>query len=159
MEVLHMARKLHLCQSRLLPCQLFVASDSASSLHEVEVAVHEQSHDHDVHVEIIGAAATRSQQKSAVGVELSSLSPGADAYAMAVEVLYDIEMLSRAKIIVGTLASQVFRIAASIGIAYDTLLRAVALDIENLPEMHNIFDKLGISVDDVPWYAPELYHT
>ncbi|CAK0821020.1 unnamed protein product [Prorocentrum cordatum] len=77
------------------------------------------------------------------------------AYDMAMEVLFDIEMLSRARIVVGTLASQVTRVACSLGSARGTLWRAVALDIaRGGPARRRPLAQRRLNVTDVAWVAP-----
>eukprot|EP00927_Polykrikos_kofoidii_P061359 TRINITY_DN56197_c0_g1_i1.p1 TRINITY_DN56197_c0_g1~~TRINITY_DN56197_c0_g1_i1.p1 ORF type:complete len:864 (-),score=106.70 TRINITY_DN56197_c0_g1_i1:116-2707(-) len=156
-EALGAARKMKLCKKA--PCQLFVASDSPTAVHEatavVRAAGSAAGDDFDV-AEVIGLVGTETQRRSDVGVEIATaLSGDMAAFAMAAEVVFDIEMLSRASILIGTLASQITRVAASVGYSYGSMLRAVALDLKLLPEMLALFTKWGIRVDDVPWSGPE----
>lgn len=139
----------------LPPCQLFVASDSPTAIREVRQAVRRGWSTHGRLVEVIGLASSETQQRSAVGIEVAAAMAGDGlSFEMASEVLFDIELLSRAQILVGTLASQITRVAASLGSKQGTLLRAIALDVENLLEMSTLFAPWGIPVDDVPWIGP-----
>eukprot|EP00929_Paragymnodinium_shiwhaense_P011361 TRINITY_DN11695_c2_g1_i4.p1 TRINITY_DN11695_c2_g1~~TRINITY_DN11695_c2_g1_i4.p1 ORF type:complete len:285 (+),score=54.54 TRINITY_DN11695_c2_g1_i4:1176-2030(+) len=147
------ARELQLCTEEA-PCQLFVASDDSAALTEVAEAVKTLDDSLASNLRVLGLSGSVSQRESAVGVELALQDFGDQAYEMAVEVMFDIEMLSRAAVLVGTLASQVSRLAGSIGVGDGTLRRAVALDIENLDEMRSLFSTWKIRVDDVPWQGP-----
>lgn len=155
-EAVHAASQLQVCHTSGRVCQLYVASDSAEAFLEVQQSVNALGVSNLLRV--LGLLNSATQGKSAVGVELSkdTMLNGFDAYSLAVEILFDIEMLSRAQILVGTLASQVTRVAAVVGIVYGTLLRAVALDFHLLAQMQDLFSQWGIRVDDVPWQAPQM---
>lgn len=154
-EALRIAKELHLCPGPVAPCQLFVASDAPEVLGEAREAVRELGAGG--LLEVIGLSGSVSQRRSGLGVELAREALGAEAYGMALEVLFDLELLSRARVLVATLASQVARVAASVGRAYGTLMRAVALDAGNLDELRDLFAGFGIRLDDVPWEKPQAY--
>ncbi|CAE8637128.1 unnamed protein product [Polarella glacialis] len=159
-EVLKVARSLGLCAIKDVGCQLFVASDDAEARIQVDAALKAlNALDSDsqgaVQLEVIGVAGSETQRRSAVGVEMATAMPADEiALKMTAEVMFDIEMISRATVVVGTLASQITRLGCSVGTAYGTLRAAVALDFELLPDMKDLFKQWGIRVDDVKWQAP-----
>lgn len=167
-ETLQAARELGLCgasgaststgSERNLGCQLFVASDSAAAAREVEDALMELAPASGLTIEAIGIVGSATQGRSSVGVEVATAMDGSSlSLLMAHEVLFDIELLSRASVVVGTVASQVTRLACSLGQAHGTLSRAVALDIDLLSYLRGLFAQWSIRVDDVPWQRPSAH--
>ncbi|CAJ1425985.1 unnamed protein product, partial [Effrenium voratum] len=146
-EALGAAEQLGLCEAK---CQLFVASDSKEVLDEVRA---EKLHSE--RLEVIGLEDSETQRRSDIGVEVANFMPGdGTALQMTAEVMFDIEMLGRARVVVGTLASQVTRVACSIGTARGTLLRAVALDFHLLQGQQELHRQWGVRVNDVRWQPP-----
>merc|ERR1711920_571085 len=84
---------------------------------------------------------------------------GADVHAleMAAEIMFDIEIISRAKVVVGTLASQVTRLGCGLGVVWGSLESAVALDFELLQDQIQLHAQWGIRVDDVAWLPPRCW--
>ncbi|CAE7622353.1 PDE9A [Symbiodinium pilosum] len=106
-------------------------------------------------MQVIGLHSSETQRRSAIGVEVARYMPGdATAFQMAAEVMFDVDMLSRAQVVVGTLASQVTRVGCSIGYARRKLLKAIALDFELLQSQKDLHKQWGVRVDDVPWSPP-----
>ncbi|CAK9066943.1 Phosphodiesterase, partial [Durusdinium trenchii] len=132
-------------------CALYVASDSMDALQEVKALVRS----YNPSLEVLGLLDSETQRRSAIGVEVANFMPSdGTALQMAAEVMFDIDLLSRARVVVGTLASQVTRVACSIGSARGTLLKAIALDFHLLDQEQRLHQQWGVRVNDVPWRPP-----
>ncbi|CAK9064479.1 unnamed protein product [Durusdinium trenchii] len=132
-------------------CALYVASDSMDALQEVKALVRS----YNPSLEVLGLLDSETQRRSAIGVEVANFMPSdGTALQMAAEVMFDIDLLSRARVVVRAPGREVTRVACSIGSARGTLLKAIALDFHLLDQEQRLHQQWGVRVNDVPWRPP-----
>jgi hypothetical protein len=102
-------------------------------------------------VRLVLAGAVASQNVSAGGVEVAKAIGGRkDAYAIAEEVVVDLNLMLPAQHFVGLCMSQLARYVVAVGFARGTLKEAVAMDRSRIQKK----DQFKLGPEFVPWREP-----
>jgi hypothetical protein len=132
-------------------CIIYVASDSASPLREIQQFFRNSSFSR---CEVMGAN-TVTQKLSSDTTEMAHILGGVRndvKHDAMLDILFDIYMLSQTRIIIGIVSSQISRLAA--GLQRADALAPIAMDFENLAAIEGKSTELGIPVME-GWEPPD----
>jgi hypothetical protein len=132
-------------------CIIYVASDSASPLREIQQFFRNSSFSR---CEVVGAN-TVTQKLSSDSTDMAHILQGVSNHVKhdaMLDILFDIYMLSQTRIIIGIVSSQISRLAA--GLQRADALAPIAMDFENLSTIKRMSTKWGIPVMQ-DWEPPD----